>query len=127
GQAPQVSRSARFATSPLQGIGAVALRILVDHGPVPRETKFDVHRLGLAPSRYFLADDLHHLPALAYAILGGIIRVRILDINIGLVGAGDGKAPGDVLLVTDGHAGKPGLAAADHVPARGIKVYQVSQ
>src|SRR5581483_7833522 len=73
------------------------------------------------------AEDLYLLPAVGDAVLCGVERIGFFDVEIRLVGANDGKAPGDALVVADGDSRQAGFAAADDVPTWGVEVDEVTQ
>src|SRR5207249_2149009 len=74
-----------------------------------------------------LADRLHLLPPPRGAVAGRVLRVGLDDDEVGLVGADDGDAPRDAVVVSDRHARQAWLAGPDHVPARRVEVDQVAQ
>src|SRR5581483_11192868 len=127
GQTAQVGGATRFAAGPLERVGALPLVVLVDDGTMPREAQLDLDRALLALDQDLFALDLHLGPGIANLVLGGIVRVRGLDEDVGLVGADDGDAPGDVVVVTQGDTGQGRFAGADAVPARRIQVHEIAQ
>ena len=72
-------------------------------------------------------DNPHVFPCPAVLVLIRVGRIRIIDIQIFRIGSENRQSPRAVIVVTDRHAGKHRLAAADHVPARRDQVHPVAQ
>src|SRR5262249_37915234 len=118
---------AGLAAGPFQRVGEVPLAILKQHRSVTREAQLDADRVRLALHAHAFMHDLNLLPALADLVFLGILRIDLFDEDVGLVRADDGEAPGDAVVVAESDSGQGRLAAADHVPARCVQVYEVTQ
>jgi len=101
-------------------------RVDLQHRTVAGEIEFDVAR-GLALHRQGLVDDPHVLPAAVVAVLAGIFRVQLVDIEVFLIDREDGDAERDPVVVADGDAGLGRLAGADHRKPRRVQLHDVAQ
>ena len=66
-----------------------------------------------------------HWPSARYRI--GVLWIRLLDVEILLIHAEDGEAPGQAIVVADADPWQARLGGANHVPARRVEVDDVSQ
>jgi hypothetical protein len=91
--------------------------------------EFQLHRsrLVLTFDLDLLAHDLHWHPRVVKLGLVWIGWVRLFDIRVHLVGAGEGHAPPHILVIAQVHPNKWRLASADHVPTWGVELHKVSQ
>src|SRR5690242_7928925 len=100
----------------------MTLAILEEHRAVARETHLDRPRLRRALDHDRFAEEVHLLPVIADLVLVGVFRIRLLDEKVGLIGADDGEAPGDTVVVAQRDAGQRWLAAADDVPSWSVQM-----
>ena len=80
-----------------------------------------------ALDRNLFADDAQRFPGAVEADLVGVGGVDFLDVDIVLIGAGDGEPPRETIVVADGHADKRRLSRTDDVPARRVQVDDVAK
>src|SRR5260370_21813426 len=62
-------------------------------------------------------DDLGAAPRPCVTRLVGIFGVELLDVEVLLVGSGDGEPEGNILVMAERNARQPGLTGSDDVPA----------
>lgn len=86
----------------------------------------DVGRRG-AFDRNRIFEDAHRVPFATIAVLIGIGRVGIVDVQVFAIGAEDGESPCAEFVVADGNAGQHRLAAADDIPTRRDEMNPVTQ
>ena len=125
-QTRQVSRGSGFVHGRAHGVGEVVPGITVEDRPVPGELQFQGHGVTV-PDLNGFRDGPHLLPAIAPAHLLGVVRVHLLDVHVGLVGADDGQPPGDAPVVSDGDPGKHRLGRTDGGPAGRVQVHDVAE
>src|SRR5262245_9553091 len=89
--------------------------------------QLDFARQWLAFDTQCFAYDRHLFPAVADLAFIGVLGIRFFDKEIGLIGADDGEAPGNALIMANGDAREAWLAGADDVPAGSMKVDEVAQ
>ena len=125
-QTGQVSRGSGFVHGRAHGVGEVVLGIPVEDGAVARELELQGYRFAI-PDLDGFGDGPHLLPAVAPAHLLRVVRVHLLDVHVGLVGADDGQPPGDAPVVPDGHPRKHRLGRTDGGPAGRVQVHDVAK
>ncbi len=101
-------------------------RIFEQDGAVPGVLQIDRDRR-LALHRHRVLDDLHVLPGAAVAVLVGVRRVRVVDIQVFGVGSEDRQSPRAIFVVPDRNTWQHRLAAADDVPSRPDQMNPVAQ
>ena len=126
-QTRQIRSAPRFAPRPLQRDRRVTRFILVHDWTMPRESKFQRQWFTATTDANRLVNDPHRFPAIPHAILTRVVGMGALDEQIGLVGPHDGEAPCDAVVVSQRHARKCRLTAADDVPARRMQMDQIAQ
>ena len=111
----QLARPARLEAAPLQSEHETLRSIGGDHDAVARVFALERERLRVAFDDNRVGD----------AFDGG---ARRLDIDDPACRRRIRRhSPGDAIVVTDGHAGKPGRGGADHVPTRRLQMHEIAQ
>ncbi len=126
-QGGEIRRAADLHPRGANGVRQVTLLVLVDDGPVARV--LELGRVGRCAPRHrdLLGDDRHGFPLAPVAVLVGIVRVGLVDVEVLTVGAEDREPPGPVLVVADGDAREARLASTDDVPPRPHQVDPVAE
>src|SRR5215212_7559888 len=96
--------------------------ILVDHGPVPGELQGHA-LLGRTPDLEALLDDTHPLPALCVPVSVPIPCVRLVNVDVLLIGSEDRQPERDDAVVPDRYTRESRLACTDHIQTRCAEVH----
>ncbi|CAA9342070.1 MAG: hypothetical protein AVDCRST_MAG90-2033 [uncultured Microvirga sp.] len=124
GQAGQIGGGARLEPHRADGEGPAPPPVFMDHRPVARELQRK-NLIGFTPDREALLDAPHRLPALTGA--GAIAAIRLIDIDVFLVGVEDRETEGDPAVVPDGDARHGRLPRPNGVEARRGEMDEVAQ
>ena len=101
-QRTQIARSSWFGAHPVQGQSS--LSVFPQYWAVAREHQVHLH-VGPAANPEGFLPYLHWYPSLRSFVLRRIGRIQLFHIQILLIQAENGEAPGDVLIVPQRNPG----------------------
>jgi hypothetical protein len=121
GERAEIAGGARFGADPAQDVGAAAGGIDSDDGSVDGVAALD--GFGAAAFDFHgVALDGHPFPDAGVEVIVEVGGAELFDVEILLVGAGNGEAETDGFVVAEGDAGQGGFACADSIDAGGDEV-----